>query len=579
MRKRILAIALALLPFLCLSATIADAKKRALPNTAQAVFSTNSAWIDRTMKRMSLSEKVGQMIVANLEGQYRGDDNQDYQLLTRLATEGKIGGIMFLKGDILGASMLVNHFQLVSNLPLLISADMERGLAMRLEGATEFPPSMAVAATGDPELARAMAKTIAREARAVGISQDYAPTVDLNINPANPVINTRSFGDRIQVADTMSTAIIEGLQSSNVAATAKHFPGHGDVTVDSHLALPILAGDRQRLENYELKPFRAAVSQGVMSVMVGHLAVPKLTGNLEPASLSKSIVTDLLRRDIGFSGLIITDALNMKALRDIGTPSEIAVRAVQAGNDLLLFPPDPELAHDAVVDAVRNGTIPERRIDESVRRILQLKQWLGLDRNRMVDLSRLHEAVGLPESRQLAERIAEQSVTLVRDRNHLLPLHPSPSGPVLNIVLQDKPGEEHVRTFRKKLSEHWRVLHVRLDPSTREKSYRETLRLAEQASAVILTTDIQAVPANGLAKQGERQLAFVRSLPGRVPATTPLIFVSFGTPYLLDHVPEIGTALCAYSAGDPAESSVMRVLLGELVPPGKLPVSLQENRP
>ena len=555
---------------------VARDKSKPKQNTAQAVFSRKEPWVEESMEKMTLSEKVGQMIVASIEGQYRSNSDKDYVLLSHLAEKGKIGGVMFLKGDVFGAGMLANHFQSLSRTPLLISADMERGLAMRLEGATEFSPGMALAATGDPELARSMARIIASEARAVGISQDYAPTVDLNINPANPVINTRSFGDQIPLAISMSTAIIEGLQSNGVAATAKHFPGHGDVTVDSHHALPVLEGDRQRLDEYELKPFRSAIEQGVMSVMVGHLAVPKLTGTLEPASLSPTIVTGLLRNELGFTGVIITDALNMKALHN-GTPlDEVYVRAVQAGNDILLFPPDPEAAHSAVTAAVENGTIQESRIDESVRRILQLKHWLGLDRKKMVDLTRLQEQVGQPEGLKISGKIAENAVTLIRDRNNFVPFHMPMNGPVLDIIIQDKPGEEHAKTFADKLGKKYAVVHLRLDPTSGDKTFTEASGMAAGASAVILTTEIQSVPANGPSKLSSRQIDFVRNLPSKVAPGTPIVFVSFGTPYLPGRFPEIGTALCAYSASERAENAVVRVLNGEIEPAGKLPVSLGE---
>ncbi len=583
MRTRPFASILTIFAILLAVVPQAVAKKREKPgpnpNTAQVIFSRNDRWIGETLATMTLSEKVGQMIVASIDGQYRSNTDKEFLLMSRLSREGRIGGVMFLKGDVFGAGMLANRFQSESRVPLLVSADMERGLAMRLDGATEFSPAMAIAATGDPVLARSMAEVIAREARAVGIQHNYAPTVDLNINPANPVINTRSFGDRIPLAIEMSTAVIDGLQSNGVAATAKHFPGHGDVTVDSHKSLPVLEGDRKRLEEYELKPFRAAIGHGVASVMVGHLAVPKLTGSLEPASLSKTIVTDLLRNELGFRGIIITDALNMKALGSMGSPEEIAVKAVQAGNDILLFPPDPEAAHDAVAAAVESGLIPASRIDDSVRRILQLKLWLGLNRNRMTDLTRLQDHVGQPEAMRIAGKIAENAVTLIRDRDHALPFRTPMNGPVLNIILQDKPGEETALDFADKLGKTYAVIHLRLSPSSRENAFREAARMAAGASAVILTTDIQAVASMGSSKLSDAQTSFVRALPSAVTPGTPLVLVSFGTPYLLDEFPEIGTALCAYSGSDRAENAVVRVLNGEIAPTGTLPVSLKLGQP
>ena len=320
--------------------------------TAQKIFNVTDSGIEKALKNLTLSEKVGEMIIAESDGHYNSYDDTAYRNLDRLVIQGKVGGIMFLKGDAFSAAMLSNHFQALAPRPLLMSADMERGLAMRLTGATEFPPNMAVAATQDSKMAATMAQAIAQEAKAVGLQQSYGPTLDLNINPLNPIINTRSFGDNLPLTIALSHAVIEGLQSNGIIATAKHFPGHGDVSVDSHISLPVLKADRQQLDEYELKPFKAAIEQGVISVMIGHLAVPKLTGTMEPASISKVIVTDLLRKELGFQGLIITDAMNMKALYNGQNVPDISVKAIQAGNDLLLFSPDPELAHRSIVHAV-----------------------------------------------------------------------------------------------------------------------------------------------------------------------------------------------------------------------------------
>ena len=222
---------------------------------AQQIFNVTDPRIEETLKSLTLSQKVGQMLIAESDGHYNSDEDPAYRLLDRLIKDEKIGGIMFLKGGAFSAAMLANHFQSLAPRPLLMSADMERGLAMRLSGATEFPPNMALAATQDSRLAGKMAQAIAKEAKVVGLQQDYGPTLDLNINPLNPIINTRSFGDNLPLTIEMSHAVIEGLQSNGIIATAKHFPGHGDVTVDSHISLPVLKADRQQLEDYELKPF------------------------------------------------------------------------------------------------------------------------------------------------------------------------------------------------------------------------------------------------------------------------------------------------------------------------------------
>lgn len=542
---------------------------------AQQIFSRSSRQIEDALKSMSLSDKVGQMIIAQIEGRYNGSEDKNFLVLDRLVTEGKVGGIMFLKGSAFSAAMLANHFQSLAPRSLLMSADMERGLAMRLTGATQFPPNMAVAAARDPELATQMARAIAKEARAVGLDQNYAPTVDLNSNPLNPIINTRSFGDDVTLTISMSNAIIEGLQTSGVIATAKHFPGHGDVNVDSHISLPVLQADRTRLDNYELKPFRAAIEKGVISIMVGHLAVPKITGSLEPASISKSIVTDLLRRELGFQGLIITDALNMNALYNGNNLTDISIKAVQAGNDLLLFPPDPEVTHHAVMKAVEEGLISESRINASVRRILQVKEWLSGSRSKLVDLNRLAQDESPESHRDLAKRIAERSVTLIRDNNKYLPLKTgSMSGNVLSIILQDKKNSETGAEYMKNLDRFYPVTHIRIDPETDATGYANAADLASKSSAVILTSYVQALSGSGTLRLTEKQQSFIHSLKNLTPKDKPFIFVSLGTPYLINYFPEIPTYLCTYSSNEMSEENAVNTIRGELKPQGLLPVTL-----
>ena len=436
---------------------------------------------------------------------------------------------------------------------------------------------MALAATLDSRLAGKMAQAIAKEAKVVGLQQDYGPTLDLNINPLNPIINTRSFGDNLPLTIEMSHAVIEGLQSNGIIATAKHFPGHGDVSVDSHISLPVLKADRQQLEDYELKPFKAAIEQGVISVMIGHLAVPKLTGTMEPASISKIIVTDLLRHELGFQGLIITDALNMKALYNGQNVPDVSIKAVQAGNDLLLFSPDPELAHRSIVQAVEKGLIPIEQIDASVRRILQAKQWLDIERHKLVDLNRVQENASPESHRDLAKKIAEASVTLVKDDNHYMPLKRVSSGNLLNIILQDKTNLEVGKGYIKNIDNYYTADHIRIDPGADSLRYANAAEMAMKAPAVIVTSYVQALSGSGTLKLTAKQQEFVHSLATMMPKEKPLIFISLGTPYLINYFPELTTYLCTYSSKEESEEYAVKALKGKLKPRGILPVSLQGN--
>jgi beta-N-acetylhexosaminidase len=391
------------------------------------------------------------------------------------------------------------------------------------------------------------------------------------------VINTRSFGDNVPLAISMSNAVIDGLQSNGVIATVKHFPGHGDVTVDSHISLPVLQADRQRLEEYELKPFRAAIEHGVISVMTGHLAVPKLTGTMEPASVSRVIVTDLLRRELGFQGLIITDALNMKALYNGQNVPEISIKAVQAGNDLLLFSPDPELAHSSIVKAVEDGFISKEQIDASVRRILQVKAWLEIEKRKLVNLNRIKEDASPESHRELAKKIAARSITLVKDYNHYLPLKSAANAEnMLNIILQDKPDSETAKRYIASLDQHYKVTHIRIDPNSDSLAYSNTADLARKASAVMITSYVQIHSGSGTLKLTEKQQQFIHSLYAIVPKEKPLLLVSLGTPYLINYFPEITTYLCTYSSNEASEEYAVQLLRGKLKPQGVLPISLQQ---
>ncbi|MEI8033549.1 MAG: glycoside hydrolase family 3 protein [Chlorobiaceae bacterium] len=545
---------------------------------AQQIFSRIDPEIEATLQRMTLSEKVGQMLIAESEGHLTKGDDKHYRQLSRLVQQGKVGGIMFLKGEVIGAGMLANHFQTIAPRPLLLSADMEKGLAMRLKGATEFPTNMAIAATRDPELAGEMSRAVAREAKAIGLNQNYGPTLDLNINPLNPVINTRSFGDSVPLAIAMSSAIIEGLQSNGVIATAKHFPGHGDVTVDSHKALPVLEADRQRLEEYELKPFRAAIAQGVISIMTGHLAVPKLTGSMEPASISRAVVTDLLRGELGFQGLIITDALNMSAVNNGRNVPEISVKAVKAGNDLLLFSPDPDLAHRSIMKAVEKGEIPMEQINASVRRILQVKSWLELEKKKLVNVHRIAIEASPASHQALARKIASRSVTLIRDRNNDLPLKTgAPEGNILDIILQDKTDPETGKGYIKYLDRYYQASHIRIDPGTDSLALASIAEMTLKAPAVIVTSYVQTQSGSGTLRLTERQQLFIHSLTGIIPKGTPMFFVSLGTPYLINTFPELSNYLCTYSSSEASEECAVELLRGKLKPVGVLPVSLKGN--
>src|SRR6266436_6619676 len=391
-----------------------------------------NAWVETTLRKMTAEEKIGQLLFTTYHGSFTAKDAPAYRQILHDVTDLHVGGfINITQGSPLGVvksqayptAVLNNQLQSKSKLPLLIGADFERGTAMRLDEGTSFPTAMALAAGGNLKDAYTMGKITALEARAVGVHWIYAPDADVNNNPGNPIINTRSFGENPQRVAGFVSAFVLGVQENGGLATAKHFPGHGDTAADSHIDLPVIRADRTRLDDLELVPFRAAISMQVDSVMTGHLNVPALEPDPDtPATLSHNILTDLLRKQLGFQGLVVTDAMDMGGITVRYAPGEAAVRAVVAGADCLLMPPVPDAAFEALQVAVKSRRISKERLDASVRRILQAKARLALNTNRLADVNAINQKFGSAAWQKEAQEISDRGVTLLRDTPHRLPL-------------------------------------------------------------------------------------------------------------------------------------------------------------
>ncbi|MDW8466321.1 MAG: glycoside hydrolase family 3 N-terminal domain-containing protein [Chloroherpetonaceae bacterium] len=559
-------------------------KDRALPTehivaaSLKEVFTTPSAWADSLLSTLSLEEKIGQMFSAFTYTLYMSADNPDFEAIAELVRTGKVGGVMFSKGDVYEAAMLANRLQRLAKVPLLISADMEWGLSMRIDRATEFPYNMAIAATRKPEYAFRVAQAIAKEARALGIHQNYAPSVDLNNNPSNPVINTRAFSENVTLTNQMAAAFIKGTQAGGLIATAKHFPGHGDTDIDSHKDLPVLPFERTRLDAVELKPFKWAVQQGVGSVMVGHLALPKISQSHKiPATLSPEITTKILREELGFKGLIVTDAMSMQGVRKHFEVGEAAVRAVLAGNDMILMSPDIKAAQAAIFSAVQENRISVERINASVRKILALKAWLGLNRSRFVSLDDIETKVGIREHQWLAQEVADCSITLLRNDSGILPLRLNdPKKRVLNISLQTVENFSIGKGFFDELQKYYQnTLRVQLLPKSNELNFKFALKAAEKSGAVIVSSYADTRAWEGKFGLDRDQTKFLQSLVKLCREKhIPLILVSFGTPYTVVNVPDVPVYLCAYCPAKVSEIAAVKVITGQIEPKGKLPVTI-----
>ncbi|HEV8268021.1 MAG TPA: glycoside hydrolase family 3 N-terminal domain-containing protein [Thermoanaerobaculia bacterium] len=557
--------------------------------------------VETLLGPMTLEEKVGQLIVVPTTGVFRNEASPKWKELERHVTANHVGGVIYFRSNVYETALQIAALQRLAKLPLLVSADLESGAGMRFEDVTWAPTPMAVAATGDPSLAERLARATAEEARAIGVAQIFAPIADVNVNPDNPVINTRSFGEDPADVSRFVTATVKGLQDGGVLATLKHFPGHGDTAVDSHRSLPVLAFDRKRLESVELAPFRAGIASGARSVMVAHLSVPSLdpepapplvkaaqsnvftpgvteveTKGTVPASLSPSILGGILRKELGFSGLVVTDSMTMGGLVAHFASGEAAVRAILAGNDMVLMPQDVDAAIRAVLDAVRSGRIPPARLDESVRRILTEKRRLGLFETRTPPLDAIARVVGSPVHEAVAEEVARRAITLVREAPGALPLDAKRKiafVAVLDEALPWGPSGTIVTEIAKRQGADVRSIEepAKLDPRSSPTEIDAVVNAAAKADVVLLAFFVRARSGTGKIAAPDSAKAAV---PRLLALKKPVVAVSFGTPYLLRDFPDLPTYLCAYGVQEVTQVAAARALFGEAAIEGKLPVTL-----
>lgn len=544
------------------------------------------------VRTMSLEEKVGQLFVYAAKGVFMNEASPEYRELVRQVQENKVGGLAWFDADVYATAHLNRRLQALAKTPLLIAADLEAGIGMRFEDTTYWPWAMAVGATGDPSLAERQGRIVAREARALGLNQIYAPVADVNSNPENPVINVRSYGEDAREVARFVSAFVRGVEGEGVLATAKHFPGHGDTATDSHRSLPILDVSRERLEAVELLPFRAAIAAGVSAVMIAHVSLPGLDPTAAPlrataphenpytrdateaageatvpASLSGAIIEGLLRRDLGFRGLVVADALDMGGIMNHYDPGEAAVRALLAGADLIPKSPDTNAAMAGVRRAVETERIPMERLDRSVERILTAKARLTAPRP---DDERIFRFVDRPEHRAVAEEIAARSLTLVREAPGTLPL--THDSRVVHLVVSDggsSVGETLEGSLAKRLASPPETFV--LDRGSREEDLAPILEAASRSDVVLLSLFVRFRTGQGnlaLPPLARETVSRLLAAGSRVAA------VSFGNPYLLRDLPELSTYVAAYGGQDVVQTAAARALFGEAAVGGRLPVSI-----
>jgi beta-N-acetylhexosaminidase len=538
------------------------------------------AWVERTLASLSSRERVAQMVMLWVLGDYAHVDDSTFAEVRRAVAEDRIGGVIMSLGSPIEVASKVNSLQGLAQVPLLVASDLEPGLGRLVGGtfvptlmnagsATIFPSNMAIAATGSVDDALQVGRIIGREARAVGIHLAFAPTVDVNNNPANPVINTRSFGEDPQRVAELAAAFVRGMQSEGVAATAKHFPGHGDTDTDSHLALPVVRSDAARLASVELVPFRASIDAGVVGVMTAHIALPAVGIDSGPATLEPSIVTSLLRDSLGFRGLAVTDALRMQAVGRGYTPERAAVLAVQAGADILLSPTDIKTAIDAVTAAVVQGVITAERIDQSVRRILELKVRTRAARHPVVSLDSLRRTVGAPAHWSVARDIAARAITLLRDSAALVPA--SPAGRFAVVTYAPELDVTAGRAFAGELRALApQTMVARIDPSTSAAELDSVTARVRGADRIIVTTHIRTIEGAGRFAISPRVAAWIDTLAAR----ERVVVIANGNPYVIAQFPRVGSYMVTYGIDASLERAAARALAGGAPIVGRAPISL-----
>lgn len=569
-------------------------------------------WADKTLRKMSTDEKVGQLFSIWTRVQFLNEADPVFTDLRDSIRKYHVGslvmsvpvdGPVLLKSQPYEVAEELNRLQKSSKLPLIVAADFERGLSMRLNGATTFPHAMAFGAAGNVENAEVFGRISATEARAIGVHWNFFPDADVNSNPVNPVINTRSFGEDPKQVGDLVAAYIKGAHEGGMLTTAKHFPGHGDTATDSHLGVAQVTGDRTRLNAVELPPFASAIAAGVDAVMVAHVTVPAL--DTEPnrvATTSRAIVTGLLKEDMGFKGIVVTDALDMAGLtriyaNDVG---RAAVESFKAGNDLLIIPADLDASYRSMVQAVRSGEITVSRLDESVRRILELKASIGLNKARLVDMSQIATVIAKPDNVLKGQEIADAAITLVRDNGKVMPLQPSevsgtsPSAlpyqsvtavkdRFVAVIFSDDMRTDSGRVLERQILSRVKDAHViYVDSRSAAGMTPAVTQAIEGAEHVIAALYIVPVAGKAMRAAGggvtnsvamdDSAGALLNSILDRAADRT--LVLAMGNPYLIQSFPAIQNYLCSFSNATVSETAAVKAVFGEIPITGHLPVTI-----
>jgi len=527
---------------------------------------------------LNLREKIAQLIMVRVRTSFYNSESSYKKKLKRWISEEGVGGVILFhgNGNIHGIYHNIQEFQGWSKTPLIVGSDLERGLAQQIGNqATSFPHPMAVAATGDTLLSYQQGYITAKEGLAVGIHAIFSPIMDVNNNRDNPIINIRAYSDNPQLVSDFGVSFIKGIQDGGAIACPKHFPGHGNTSTDSHTSLPIIPGTREELEKMELYPFRKAINAGAKMVMVGHLAIPGLDSTGTPSSHSKIISTDLLKHEMGFDGILVTDGLEMGSITKNFSVSEACIRAIEAGSDILLLPVSVDKAINSIYDAVSSGRLSEERINQSVKKIWKMKMELGILENSTIDWSEIENNVGLSENKKISQFIANKAVTLIKNDKKLVPLKPSKLKKITHLILTtDDNGNKTLAGFSKDLSQtHTNVEKILIDYKLNNKRIDRIIDDIKGSSVVVVSMLIRIKMDKGESTIDETHALLLQRLKEE---DIPTIGISFGSPYLpsYDH---LDSYICTYGYGGTSLKAAANAIWGRSSIQGKLPVTLNDK--
>lgn len=556
---------------------------RATPGAATGLSQQDSAWVETILASLSPRERVAQLVMPWVPGEYAAVGSPEYEQVRGWVEDDKVGGLILSMGLPHSYAAKLNHMQRLAPVPLLITSDMENGTGMRLGGSyalpsmlpqgggTVFPPVMAIGATRSEDLAYKLGRVLGAEARAVGVHMTFGPVLDVNANPLNPIINTRSFGEDPALVSRLASAYIRGAREEGLMTTGKHFPGHGDTETDSHIGLPLIRSNRSHLDAVDLPPFRTAVVDGIDAIMTAHIAVTGILGDsAPPATLSRYFMTDVLRGEMGFTGLLVTDAMTMGGVANRYGATEPLILAMEAGADILLMPRNVTEAINTIEAAVSSGRLTQTRIDASVRRLLRAKAQAGLRTGRLVDLEAVDSIVNVPARSSVAREVAEKSITLARDALSLVPL--ARPAKVLAITYSDGGDLVAGRVFNQELrSGGYDLSTASVDSRTTEAELAALRSRADSADVVIAAAYVFPRDGRGVISTEGGFPSFVEQISS---AGRKVIAISFGSPYLISAYPSAPAYLLAWGGAPVSQRAAAAALMGRSAIGGKLPISI-----